>query len=347
MNAIAYLQPVKRLLSRPYWAFREGLSKFPAWLGDATKAFAMLALLRPAANWLPRKWACSLASLCGRLHASMPFYGRKKYHIVRQTLANDPKEARRLTAGLLSRHFIDFVIYRRYINGKENLQEYPVIESNAQIVDEFRRSNSSYIIVTGHFSRHAFMPMYIPRFIPQRIISIVNPPIPKSLHPHKIWSRAHYGQMMKFLERVRSDMQFLSPGNSNLFKKLIRGIKEPGNALVVSVDAPWDRNRPGSIVRPFAGRKSASFSTGTARLARLTQSPMILCIPHMDDHGRVRLDWIRSIAPPDPQDVQADIVNTNLLLDDIERAIGLRPDQYVIDVFGQRRWNRKTQRWEE
>jgi len=346
MNAIVYLKRVKRLFSAPYWALRGQLAKFPVWLGDATKALAILVILRPAADWLPRNRAFALARLCGRLHAATPFYGRSKYHAVRRTLANDPAEAKRLTARILSRHFLDFVILRRYLKGRENVKEWPVVESNAQIVDTLRRSNSSYIIALGHFSRHAFIPMYDRRFVPQRVISIIDPPVPRSLDPQKIWLRIHFGQMWQYLKHERPDMRFVSPGNSNLLKTLIRGIKEPGNALFVSVDAPWGRGRSGSIIRPFAGRKTASFATGTARLARMTQCPMVLCIPYLDDRGRVHLDWVRLIEPPDPKDAEADIINTNLLLDDIEHAIGLHPDQYVIDVLRDRRWDVQAQRWD-
>lgn len=346
VNETAYLRPVKRFFSTPYWALRERLARFPAWFGDAAKAFVMLLILRPAADWLPRRWAFALARACGRIHAAMPFYGRRKYDVVKRTLRNDPKKARLLTAAILSRHFIDFVMFRRYLRGRENIEELPVVESNVQIVAELRRSSTPYIVITGHFSRYTVMPLYLSRIIPQRIISIVNAPVPKSLHPQKIWLRAHFGQMLAFLARVRPDMQFLFPGNSDLFKKLIRGMKQPDNTLVVAVDAPWDKQRPGSIIRAFAGRKSAGFATGAARLSRMTQCPMVLCIPHLNDHGQINLDWIRLIEPPDPKDANADIVNTNLLLDDIEHAIGLYPDQYVIDVFGQRTWDCETQRWQ-
>jgi hypothetical protein len=66
----------------------------------------------------------------------------------------------------------------------------------------------------------------------------------------------------------------------------------------------------------------------------------------MDGRGQIILDWVRLIQPPDPQDSEADIINTNILLDDIERAIGLRPDQYVMGFLGERRWNPEVQRWE-
>ena len=116
---------------------------------------------------------------------------------------------------------------------------------------------------------------------------------------------------------------------------------------MIHVDAPWDDQRAGGFSRPFAGKKAKNFATGATRLARLAQCPVILCLPYMNDLGQIILDWARSIRPPDPQDSEADIVNTNILLDDIERAIGLRPDQYVMGFLGERHWNPEGQRWEE
>src|SRR5690606_32339051 len=119
-----------------------------------------------------------------------------------------------------------------------------------------------------------------------------------------------------------------------------------GSTLIMSVDAPWDGSQAGSITRAFAGRESASFATGTARLARLAQCPIVLCMPRVEPDGRVVLHWKKVIATPDRRDAEADITITSLLLDEIEHAIGCRPEQYVMDILGERRWNAEQERWE-
>ena len=346
MNTEICLRPIKRFFSVPYWALRERMVKVRVWLGDAAKAFVMLIILRPAADYLPASWAFSLARLFGKLKAMLPFYGFETLRLVKRTFATDSRQARQLAGACMSRHYLDFLAMRRIIRGRENIQERPIIEINQDNIENLRRSGASYIVATGHFNRYAHATLCLSRIVPQRTICVANPPIPKSLHPHNVWLRAHYGQMLQVFQCLRPDVEFLNPGHSGLFKELVRALKRPGTALQIYVDAPWDSQRTGGFSRPFAGKKKSGFATGAARLARLTQCPIVLCLPYMDERGQVILDWARLIQPPDSQDSEADIINTNLLLDDIERVIGMRPDQYVMDVLGERKWNSQLQRWE-
>lgn len=113
------------------------------------------------------------------------------------------------------------------------------------------------------------------------------------------------------------------------------------------VDAPWRKNVRGSFARPFASRSNQWFATGAARLARAAQCPIVLCLSYLDETGIVTFEWVRVIDPPAEQDADADVRISNMLLDDIEAAIGRYPTQYVIDFLGTRRLERRSRQWVE
>jgi lauroyl/myristoyl acyltransferase len=306
----------------------------------------MLLVLKPAADWLPRSWALSLATGLGKLHARMPYYGRSTRKVVRRSLTQDPKRAQQLCDAILSRHFLDFVILRRYLRGREDLEKWPLIEVNSEIVESLRRSDASYLLATGHFARQPLLPTYLRKITPHQIVQIANPPLPRSWRSQYIWVRPHFDQMLRFPTKLRPETLHLHPGTSNVSQAIARELEKPGRVVCVSPDAPWPATKPGAIVRPFAGRASAGFATGTARLARLAQCPIAVFVSYMNDQKEVVVEWVRVIQPPEREDSQADVAITHLMLDDIERYVGLHPEQYVLEVFGDRRWNPELQRWE-
>jgi hypothetical protein len=57
------------------------------------------------------------------------------------------------------------------------------------------------------------------------------------------------------------------------------------------------------------------------------------------------LEWSTPIPAPERNDDGADARITNEVLDTLERAIGLRPGQYVLAIGEQRRWNETTKCW--
>jgi lauroyl/myristoyl acyltransferase len=90
-----------------------------------------------------------------------------------------------------------------------------------------------------------------------------------------------------------------------------------------------------------------AFSTGTARLARMLQCPIIVCVPIVSPQGEAILKWGPIIRAPDTDDQIFDVGVTNKLLDIIEKEIALRPDQYVIEFMGPRHWNEQVNKWEK
>jgi lauroyl/myristoyl acyltransferase len=116
----------------------------------------------------------------------------------------------------------------------------------------------------------------------------------------------------------------------------------------VNVDSHWPRGRSSSLTRPFAGATQRTFSTGTAKLARLAGTPLLLAMPVMADDGRtVRMrlfgPFRSNAAAVDQQDIEV----TQQVLDIIEREVGERPCQYMLDIGGDRRWDPDTHTWRE
>jgi lauroyl/myristoyl acyltransferase len=118
-------------------------------------------------------------------------------------------------------------------------------------------------------------------------------------------------------------------------------LREPGNTILINVDAPWEKRTAGSFSRPFAGKKERLFSTGVAQLADLTNCPIICCSYWEEPDRTIVLDWGTPIRK-----VEGQIETMNRLLDQLEVAVGERPTQYVLTIGGDRQWNATQKRWE-
>ena len=102
----------------------------------------------------------------------------------------------------------------------------------------------------------------------------------------------------------------------------------------------------GAYERPFVGKRKCVFSTGAALLARLTQCPIITCVPLLEKDGTVVLEWGEPIRIAG-NDAANDVDVMNELFDTIEIAAGERPTQYAFEIGGDRRWNPLIRRWED
>jgi lauroyl/myristoyl acyltransferase len=122
-------------------------------------------------------------------------------------------------------------------------------------------------------------------------------------------------------------------------------LQQPGNAVIISVDAYWKGGGP-NLRRNFAGNRMYQFGTGAASLARLARCPIIPCVTFLEREGAV-VEWGIPIPPPAANDERADIQGTDQLLQYIERGVGSRPSQYVLDIGASRRWNSSAEQWQD
>ncbi len=113
----------------------------------------------------------------------------------------------------------------------------------------------------------------------------------------------------------------------------------------MSVDTFWNTTGSSAHTRPFAGMRARTFSVGSAVLGRLAQCPIVPFASHVAKDGTIVLEWGPTILPPQRDDEAADIVNTNIILDFLESAIGNRPSQYTMYVGEERQWNRVLETW--
>jgi lauroyl/myristoyl acyltransferase len=308
----------------------------------------MIGILRPVAAFLPYQRALAVARSIAVVSAAMPFYGRARASHIRRTFGRDldPSEAMRVATEHLARPLCDFVVLRRVlVHGRADFDTWHVEQRSSAVVDALRSSGESFILATGHFSRQACMPLYASEIVSQKITSIVHARKKRTINPYSWWLSHHYGQMLDCLRFAHPDMEFVHPGQIGAYRRLVATLGRTRNAVIVYADAPPATRKNGCYVRSFAGLEARSFATGAARLSRMTGRPIAVCIPYLVDDRTIVLDWIRVIRPPAGGDEKSDIAVTNLILDDIEKAIGQRPGQYVMNYLGERRWNAQAEQW--
>lgn len=339
---------LRRLASRVLRSLRAGAEASLQFLEDSVRAVVMVGLLRSAADFLPTRWALALARGSGYASMLLSRRGRRALRLMSQAFGNgsNEREIRNLAVEWIARPARDSVVLRSALRGRIDPSRWQVEERNAHLVDPLRQAGTPFIIASGHFSREANVSLISRSIIPATLALVANPPIVKTWHPRTRWLGYHYGQIIKYTQWARPDVQFYIPGTPKLFKTLIQHLRTPGHTLLILADAPWDTARGGSHVRPLAGRRSQAFATGTAQLSRLAQCPIAVCIPYLVGDGHVIIEWTRVIPPPPPDGGDGDARVIDLVLDDIENAIGRRPSQYVLDFLGKRHWDPNSERWQ-
>ena len=305
----------------------------------------LFVLLRPAATLLPRRWALALADLAGLLLAASPTIGRGTRRQMRAAFGS--QQPFQLSRAWLRRPFVDYVVLQRLLAGREDVSQWRVEERFVEATHALQQDpRQSLIVATGHFARQAMLAVYLSELIPRKLAAVVAGLDRRSLAPKALRLRLQLGQMLDTLRFARrGDVELIDVGPSGTTTRLLRHLEHPGAAVVIAADAPWPRDRPGNHQRAFAGRAHQTFAMGTARLSRLAQCPIVICVPILEEDERIVLEWGPPIAPSPMDDAEADARVTDMLLDEIERAIGRRPEQYVLPIGGERRWDPVAERW--
>lgn len=311
-------------------------------LTQAMEAFRaiLFALLGFAARRLPRSWAMGLAGAVQSLLMVSPL-GMRARQVVRATFPAQRDVA--IAARWIGRPFRDHVVAARIASKREKTSDWTVEMRGAPaFLDD---PTQSFIIATGHFSREAMTALYLPQVIRRRLATIVAP-MTQTKDALGVRVRLQMREMRRGIEVVRDgDVDIADVAGKSFLVRLLHHLRDPGGAVIIATDAAWGSHHTGGYTRPFAGFASQTFALGTARLARLSQCPIVTCVPFVDGDQRVILDWGPVIPAPARGDSEADIRITNEILDWIERRIGERPDQYVL-TFGQGRyWSSVAQCW--
>ena len=307
---------------------------------DVTRSLLLLAVVRPAARHLPRSWALATARLSGRIVASYTLGGSSPSRDAAATFSLDQKAARRLARAWAEIRFTDFVVLERIRRRREDPAAWRVEERNTEVIDKLRDSGASFVVAAGHFLRHPSYTVWTGRAFPQRTASVVAPlgGTPSGLRSR--WMHEHLALMTDILEAEDADIVIV--GRPGVARVLVDRLKQPGTVVVIAPDAPLPPGQAGHE-RAFAGRRARAFATGTARIARLAGCPIIVCNPYLDEDGTVVLEWVGLPLTPD-EDVDDDQV-IDAILDVVESTIGRRPDQYVLPIGAERRWDPTRERW--
>ncbi len=312
---------------------------------ETFRLLSMKLVLAPAAYLLPRSWALAIADMMALFLATSPKPGVEVYWQMRRAFEKNRLESFSLSWGWFARPFRDFVVLKRLLYKREYLSDWTVIETNAEAVKSIKESGEPYVLAVGHFARQANV------MINSASVNPGHPIYPAHDVPGRNWPisnarmRAQLGTF-RAVDYLRNDLRFVflqdDPHPARTLNALL---SERGNFVGIAIDAPWEGGRRGSFQRPFAGLGNRAFATGVARMARMAQCPIVSCICGLDSHGNIILEWgdpIRIL----PHEEEREISVTNELLDRLEKAIGERPTQYVLDVGGDRRWNSSTKQWE-
>lgn len=313
-------------------------------LYDACWIVAIAAVLKPAADRLTLAWSRRVAVATGAVFSFRP-YGLLQAHKLRRSFNLGPAEAIKCWRRIQTRPFTDFAMLRRVRRNLERLQEWSITESgDLDAVNKLRSAESSFIVATGHFSREAFVCLFDSTILRQNVIAVVAV-LPNGRGLSQARTRLNYGQLLDVMRIVRQSQfeMFENNGSIVALQQLVRRLRSPGTVAVVSPDAEY--RHPAALRRPFASQDERSFATGTATMARLSQRPIISCVPIVDGPRRVSLQWGPVISPPPKEEGDADKRVTNALLDHFEIAVGEYPDQYVLPQRYDRRWDQETRKW--
>jgi lauroyl/myristoyl acyltransferase len=306
---------------------------------DLTRVLAFLVLL-PLAR-LPRAWALGAADAVGFVYSISPMGARLRRSM---RIAFPTRNASALAREWITRPFRDFVSMTRLMAGREDVNLRKIESRGTPAI--LREPGASVIVATGHFSREPMECLYASSVITKRLATVVAGLDRRSLKPRALRLRLQFGMMVEAISAIRGgDVDILHVGRPGLVTQLVKHLKAPDTVVIISSDAVLATGREHGLHRAFAGHPNVDFALGTARLSRLSQRPIVVCVPFLDEAGHTVLEWSEPIPAPARDDDSADGRITGAVMDILERAVGMRPGQYVLPVGDQRRWSERAQCW--
>lgn len=317
-------------------------------LEDIVRISALQGLLLPAARFLPRSWGMALADAVAWVLLTSP---RPGIHAIRE--ARSAFSGSFLQSLLLARRWLatplrDFHVMNRILLDREDASAWTVREENTAVVDEFRSAGTPFMVAVGHVAREGMVPLYLRTIAPGPLIH-VGAPVPAAASLNQLRTRMQYKASLDVTNKVYGpELQFVyvSPEHPSPALPIARKLRKPGSVVYIHIDAPWAWRgaERGSFERPFAGMRRRIFSLGAARLARLAKCPIVLCLPRVEGHQTVVLEWGEPLTVPDEA---SDIPVMNAMLDRLETVVGTHPDQYLLPFGGDRHWNASLRLWQD
>lgn len=306
---------------------------------------ATFRVLRVLARVLPRRGGLAAASLVGWVwYLSPP--GRRRRDALRRAFPDGPGDPGRLARSSLTGPYRDYLLFRRALLGRPDgtLDPERIRSEMGTATAELLASDRPFVLATGHFSREATQVLYSPTVVNRRVLAVVARSPERPANAAEARTAEHFGQMLRRIEQLGID-RLVTIGSARAVMELVRDLRSPGTVAVLAADATISDIMPVALRRPFAGLASRPFADGAAQIARLAQVPVVVAVAFLADDGTTVVEWSDPIGPADRSERGADREITERILDRLEVAVGRRPDQYVIDVGDQRRWDPDGERW--
>lgn len=315
------------------------IRRMRAHFSDSVRVLAFV-VLRPA-SYLPRPLAFAAADAIGFLYYLTPMGARVRKSM---RIAFPSRDASKLTREWMTRPFRDYISASRNVARRDVADQRPMESRGPPAI--LREPGQSVIVATGHFSREPMACLYAASVIPKKLSTVVAALDRRSLKPRALRLRLQFGIMVEAIRAIReNEVDIVHVGRPGLMTRLVKHLRAPDAAVLISSDAVLAGGRETGHHRPFAGHAMVDFALGTARLSRLSQRPVVACVPFLDETGRTILEWSEPIPAPARHDESADARITSAIVDILERAVGLRPGQYVLPIGEERQWSETTELW--
>lgn len=313
---------------------------------DLLRGLMLVLVFRPAAFVCPEPLIWGLSYACA-LVVVLQASGRRMAQDYRCAFGVTRGAAFRMAIRTHARRFHEFALQQKAIIGWHKAFGFPV---QLEADDEARRivdGDGSFMLAMAHFERtDAYSTLVHPEVFHGRPIYAVAFKLPNFvLLPHFWRMSLQLRQLLRVSLRARpKGLEFVYLGGAT--EKLVEKLRTERSIVSVNIDAHWPRGKNSSLSRPFAGASQRTYSTGSAKIARLAGAPLLLGLPVMSDDGRsVRMRVFGPFRSTAPSAEQQDVDVTNQVLDVIEREVGERPCEYLLDIGGERRWNRREHEW--
>ena len=291
-------------------------------------------VLVPAARYLPLRAALAVADAIGTVDSMVPTQTRRELQEEMARLGVPEDDVPRLVRARMVMRRRDLAWLERMGRGREYLDDWTVVESNAGPVHDLIRAQRSFIVAGGHFTKAATKLRF--KIIPPHGASVTAAKTPFEFSPRKlrqrlmsdVEGRARAGLLRE--HRTRSVEVEHAPGGarSNVQDQVLADLAEPGTVTQILVDAYWDR--PRAHRRDFGGQINRGFARGAPRIARLAQCPIVPFVAVFGSGERtVQIDWGDPIEPAAPDNAQSDDATVDRALDFLEAGIRRYPAQYV------------------
>jgi lauroyl/myristoyl acyltransferase len=230
-----------------------------------------------------------------------------------------------------------------FANRRDELDKWRVVDVDGERVHETVRAGRPLIIAFPHMNIGLLVPVGAHLGASRGLVGVWPPPAQR----FRGWA-AEQRMLHRLLVRALAGVNGAVAGTDGAAgPSLVRELRRPGTVLGLAVDVCWGDGA--SHLRPFMGHPEWAFHPGPARLARLAQCPIVLCVPIRTAERELTIHWGPFIEPAGRGERAADAQVTDQLTERLEEALTLHgSEQYLYPMApeGGRRWDREVGRWE-